>query len=305
MIVCYVGLRQRPAVFQTLTGLRLDEFAALLDDLCARFQQAEDARHARPDRKRAPGAGGQFKLPLGDQLLLTLLWLRHYPTYEVLAYLFGVSDTTAGRVVQRLLPLLEDDARCKMHLPAAGQRSRRGLDALLAETPSFALLVDSFEQPVQRPKDPAAQRRHYSGKKKRHTLKSQVAVDEWTGELCDIPESVPGPTNDLVLLQASGLLARLPEGVGVITDQGYPGITRLHPAAVLPRRKPRCQPRPPEDVAFNRALARRRVLVERRIGRLKRYAAVCQPDRHHRRYHTARVRAVAGLVNRQLWSRGQ
>jgi hypothetical protein len=41
-------------------------------------------------------------------------------------------------------------------------------------------------------------------------------------------------------------------------------------------------------------------VVEHTIGRLRRYQALSQVDRHRRRGHTARVRAVAGLVNRML-----
>jgi hypothetical protein len=40
--------------------------------------------------------------------------------------------------------------------------------------------------------------------------------------------------------------------------------------------------------------------VEHSLARLRRYQALSQVDRHHRRDHTARVRAVAGLVNRML-----
>jgi len=40
--------------------------------------------------------------------------------------------------------------------------------------------------------------------------------------------------------------------------------------------------------------------VEHGINRLRRYKALSQVDRHHRKGHTARVRAVAGLVNRML-----
>ncbi len=41
-----------------------------------------------------------------------------------------------------------------------------------------------------------------SGKQQQHTLKSQVAVDELTGEVADVAESVRGPTHDLTLLPA-------------------------------------------------------------------------------------------------------
>jgi len=39
------------------------------------------------------------------------------------------------------------------------------------------VIVDSFETPVPRPSDYEAQRRVYSGKKKDHTLKTQVVSD--------------------------------------------------------------------------------------------------------------------------------
>jgi hypothetical protein len=45
--------------------------------------------------------------------------------------------------------------------------------------------------------------------KKRHTLKSQVAVDDLTGQIVDVTDSVPGPTADLTGLKQSDLLARL------------------------------------------------------------------------------------------------
>jgi hypothetical protein len=54
-----------------------------------------------------------------------------------------------------------------------------------------------------------------------------------------------------------------------------------------------------EDIADNRAIARRRVPVERTIGQLRQFQALSQADRQHRQQHTARVRAVAGLVNRR------
>ncbi|HKH21151.1 MAG TPA: transposase family protein, partial [Gammaproteobacteria bacterium] len=85
-------------------------------------------------------------------------------------------------------------------------------------------------------------------------------------------------------------------------DLAYIGIDKLHQQGlgVTPRRKPRGKDRPPEDIAFNRAFSRRRIVVEHTIGRIRRYEAVTQTDREHRSHHSARVRAVAGLVNRQL-----
>lgn len=80
------------------------------------------------------------------------------------------------------------------------------------------------------------------------------------------------------------------------------GIDKVHPAAqgATPRRKPRGKPRPEEDVAYNRAFSQRRIVVEHGIARLRKYQALAQADRHHRKGHRRRVRAVAGLVNHSI-----
>lgn len=300
MLLRLQRLRAVPAIFRNLTGITLALFEQMLPSLCRDFADRRRQRLQRPNRQRAFGGGDDFDLAIEDQFLLTIFWLRHYPTQEVLGYLFGVSDSTAKRAIDRCLPLLEAAGQDTMRMPDPGRGRRKDLSALLKDTPDVAVLIDTFEQPVQRPRK--RQKRFYSGKKKRHTLKSQVAVDEENGRIVDVAPSAPGPTADIQLLKGSRLFLRLPEGVGGIGDLAYVGIAALHPDGLgaTPRRKPRGQQRSLADRRYNRALARRRILVEHGIGRLRRFQALAQTDRHFRRGHTARVRAVAGLVNRML-----
>jgi len=305
MILRYRHLTSAPPVFRAMTGLSVGEFDALAAELLPAYATAERVRLGRPGRRRAIGGGRRFTLPPRDHLLLAVVWLRRYPTNAVLGYLFGVSEYVALRTVARVMPLLEAHGLDTMRLPDPGKWHRPRLDDLLRDTPGLAVLIDTFEQRVQRPKGRAEADAHYSGKKRQHTLKAQVAVDEVTGEIVDVAPSVRGPTHDLTLIKDSGLLARLPAGVGALGDLAYLGLAEAHPAGLgaTPRRKPRGRPRPEVDIAYNRAFARRRVKAEHAIGRLRRYEALAQADRHHRRGHTARVRAAAGLVNRQLRDR--
>ena len=305
MICRYDYLKRYPTVFLQMTGLRLQEFTDMLTDILPRFATAQQRRLARSNRQRALGGGRHADLDARDQILLSVIWLRQYPTNEVLGFLFGISDSSASRIRARVLPLLEAAGRDSMRMPDPGKKRRKTLDSLLAETPELAVIIDTFEQRVQRPRERKSADEHYSGKKKQHTLKTQLAVNEETGEICDVAESVVGPTADITLLKQSGLLTRLPEGVGAIGDLAYVGIGELHPQGLgaTPRRKPRGKERPPEDVCFNRAFSRRRIKVEHSIGRMRRYQSLTQQDRHHRKHHTARTRAVAGLVNRQIRSR--
>lgn len=299
-------LRQHPRVFKQMTGLTVAEFDEVVHDLLPSFTAREHQRLSRPDRQRAIGGGTPFTLKPREQFLLTVIWLRLYPMHAVLGFLFGVTHATVGRVIARVLPLLEAAGRDTMRLPDPGKKHRRTLDVLLADTPELAVIIDTFAQPVQRPKDRAEADTYYSGKKKQHTHKTQVAVDETTGRVVDVSATVRGPVADLTLLKASGLLERLPPRVGGLGDLADVGIAALHPQGLgaTPRRKPRGKPRLPEDSAYNRAFARRRIKVEHTIGRMRCFQAVTQRDRHHR-HHTGRVGAVAGLVNRCLGRKRQ
>jgi len=84
-------LGQHPAVFRSLTGLTVEAFDRMLPELLRAFAADRRRRLDRPDRQRAPGGGDDFDLAVADQFLLTVVWLRQYPTQECLGYLFGPS----------------------------------------------------------------------------------------------------------------------------------------------------------------------------------------------------------------------
>jgi Helix-turn-helix of DDE superfamily endonuclease/DDE superfamily endonuclease len=233
MIARLDRLRRHPAVFRSLTGVPLGVFDGLAADVLPALADAELARRDRPDRQRAVGAGHPFGLGPADQVLLAVVWLRVYPTHAVLAYLFGVSETAARRALGRALPVLARAGKDTLRMPDPGKHARRNLPALLEDTPGLAVLVDPFEQPTRRPK--RRQRAYDSGKKRRHTLKSQVGVDEGPGRVAHVPPSVPGPTADLKLLKRSRLLGCLPTGVGLIGDTAYLGAARLRPGGTTGR----------------------------------------------------------------------
>lgn len=111
------ALQTTPRAFKAFSGLTVSEF----DRLVARVQvQLQEARWRRPDRRRAPGAGHPYGLSVPDQVLLTLAARRLHLAHEVLAYLFGVSRSTALRTIGRIGPLL----RARADLPATRSRSR-------------------------------------------------------------------------------------------------------------------------------------------------------------------------------------
>jgi hypothetical protein len=306
-MITYLRLKQHPAVLLKMTGLRPNEFDHLLLDLLPRFGEAEAHRLARIERQRAPGGGDKPQLPAVDQILLTIIWLRLYPTHDVLGFMFGVSQPTVGRYIRHVLPVVERAGRDTMRLPDPGRKRRRSLPELLTDVPELAVVVDTFEQAVQRPKRAADRTAWYSGKKRSHTMKTQVTVQADTGWIADIGDSVQGRSADITLLRQSGILDRLPPDVGCLGDTAYQGIAKLHPLGRSPhKRLGRNAPLLTDDqIAYNHAFASRRIMVENTINRMRAYQCLTQRDRQHRcqRSHHARTCAVAGLVNRQLHHR--
>lgn len=304
-MITYFRLRQYPSVLLKMTGLRLGEWDELLHDLLPRFAEAEESRLSRRERARDLGGGDKPTLAAREQILLTVIWLRLYPTHDVLGFLFGISQPTVGRYIQHVLPVLEQLGRDTMRLPDPGRKRRRKLPDLLRDIPEIHVVVDTFEQPVQRPKRAAQRDAYYSGKKRSHTLKSQVTVHGETGYIADVAESVAGRRADITLLQQSGVLQRLPDGVGCLCDSAYQGIAKLHPLGRSPFKRlgGSAPPLTEAQLAYNRAFASQRIVVENTLCRMRCFQCLTQRDRQHRGLHTPRVCAVAGLVNHCLQAR--
>ena len=148
MVLRHHVLIQNQLLLQALTGLCLTEFDELVKTILPPYTAAENQRLNRPVRQRAVGGGPDFELEARDQILLTIVWLRHYPTRETLGTLFGVSDTTAGRYIRRIVPHLEMAGHDTMRIPDPGRKRRRNLTDLLHETPELALIVGASGQPA-------------------------------------------------------------------------------------------------------------------------------------------------------------
>jgi len=220
----------------------------------------EEAQQSRPGRKRARGGGRKRLLAPYQEVLLTLVYLRHNVAFGVVGQLFGVSADVAENTFHEVVPVLQ--AVCPSERFAAQKRWKRG-DPSWEPTAVERVLLDSFETPVPRPSEPTKQKRLYSGKKKRHTLKTQVAADG-EGELLALDPGHRGPTSDKKLYEASDAEARFPL-LPKLADLGYLGL----PTVATPHRKPRGGQLTDAQRAHNRQVASQRVRVEHTIRRLK------------------------------------
>ena len=318
-MITYDSLAARPSAFASLSGLTLADFEALYQDFATFYAGDRQGSLTRTGekRQRAAGGGTQFSQDGRTRLLMALVWLRVYPTFEVLGFFFSLHKANAQRGVADVLATLERHTVFTCERPATERRKLRSVQAVMDAFPDVRLVIDAKEQRVQRPggRDESGNSRQkpfYSGKKKAHTLKTQVAVSP-DGSFQSVGESVPGSVHDLTLLRQGDLMHRLDKTEAAMLDKGYDGLTTPDPkapdkngpprACYLPHKARRGHPLTDAQKQYNAHLSKYRIIVEHSLAQMNQFQSLAQVFRHDPQKHSGLTRIVAGLVNRRVANR--
>jgi hypothetical protein len=313
-MVTYEKLTRHPDAVPSLIGMSLSAFNQLYAEFEVAHVQRTTAsgvtRRTRRVRQRAVGAGRRYQYDLRERLLMTLFWLRCYMTYEVLGFFYDLNKTTIEDNLKDVLATLDAMTTFTFERPRPERTKLNSPQAVMTVFPDVRLVIDAKEQRIRRPKNTKDkdghiqdhQKPYYSGKKKAHTLKNQLAVRP-DGLIDALSDSVPGgATHDITLLRQTKLLQELAVDEAAMLDKGYDGIQKDYPDVRLhqPYKARRNHPLTDEQKAFNRVLARYRIVVEHTNALLNKFQALVQVFRHARASHTRIIRVVAGLVNRRI-----
>jgi hypothetical protein len=313
-MITYEKLCKKPQVAKSLIGMSLVE----LDSFYAEFEKAHEerlqasqkTRRDQKKRRRGVGAGRKHKYDLRDRLLMTLFWLKAYTTYELLGFFYDLDKTNIEDNLILVLETLEGMATFEFERPEADRKKLHSVTEVMDAFPDVRLIIDAKEQRVERPKSKKdkdgnvqdRQKPYYSGKKKTHTIKNQAAVAPH-GRIDAVSESVPGgATHDLVLLRQTDLLSKLSDEESAMMDKGYDGIAADYPdkKLYLPFKARRNHPLTEEQKAYNRFLAKYRIVVEHTMAQLNKFQILVQRFRHQLTKHARIFRIVASLVNRRI-----
>jgi DDE superfamily endonuclease/Helix-turn-helix of DDE superfamily endonuclease len=303
-------LRRQPRNFQRFTGLKVEQFEALATELRQVYGEVQQARLKRENRQREAGGGRSFALGLEERLLLTLMYLRLYVSQALLGYLFNLDESNVSREInERMLPSLKEVLPVPMQdellTPALQKQAKRRigtLDELLKAHPEFKdILADATEQEVPKPKEKLARKQRYSGKKKRHTLKSQVTVSNRL--VLHLSKHVPGSVQDFNLLRATGIVYPIQRHNRKLRlDKDYEGVEAAYPNADIskPKRAQRNYQLNLLEKLLNQLLSSLRMPVEHVLAFLQKFnilAAIYRGPTH--RYDDTFL-VVAGLSNFRL-----
>jgi len=107
---------------------------------------------------------------------MLLVYYRLYITLALAQFLFDLELSNVWRDIRYLEPIVMECIPLpkKMH----EQVRRLGtMEEVERYFPGFKAFVDATEQEIPRPKDATKRKTHYSGKRKNHTVKTQLTVN--------------------------------------------------------------------------------------------------------------------------------
>ena len=272
-------LNRQPQVFRNLTGIPVKKFNQLYFELLPIYNQTEKRKfNKKKNPQRKIGGGRKKELNLEDQLLLTLIYYRHYVSQSFLGLIFNLDNSNISRRIRYIEPQLGKIFR----IPT------RKIENELTEEEIVEYFIDATEQQINRPKK--KQKAYYSGKKKKHTLKNQIVIDNQS-KIRLVSKSVEGKKHDKKLYDESRIYAK--EKPNIQGDLGYLGSDRI----TVPKKKPRKKELTEEDKNSNKQFSKERIIIEHVFGKMKIFQILSQRFRNPRHTHALKFKNIAGLYN--------
>lgn len=270
MSLRYARMCKQPQVFSRLVGLQIGEFEEIIKKLHPLWQEKVLGAYKRPGRN--------FKLEVADMLMMLCIYYRSYITHAFLGHLFEIDDSRVCRIFRKLEPLVARIVAIRK-------------DRTMSQEAIERILIDATEQAIERPHQ--KQKPYYSGKKKRHTVKTEIRIAD-QGRIINVSKTHPGSHHDFSVYKEG---RPIPKDTRAFVDLGYQGLDKFHQQTEIPYKGSQKKPLDKDEKVYNQTLSRIRVKVENVIAQLKQFRILSHRYRNKRRGYNLKFNIIAGLVN--------
>lgn len=266
----YAKLRNNPTSFLALTSVRVslfDEILPFFTDAHDEFFRWHDVKGNRLSRQRTHVIQSNSPLPsVADRLFFLLVYLKNNPSQQYHAACFGMTQQQCGQWLHTLTEVLRLTLEDAGVLPASDLAGfRRMLDERGGSDVIHELIHDGTEREIPRPSDPELQKEHYSGKKKKHTVKNAV-ITCMAGFILFTSPTVEGKMHDKKIADT---MYSFPYECVLQQDTGYQGYASQNVTVIQPTKKPKGNELTAEQKAANTEISRTRIKVGYAIGGAK------------------------------------
>jgi hypothetical protein len=292
----YRRLCKKSLLFRSLTGLTVPEFDQISTEMDSKYEEYERRRLSKRKRKRDVGAGRPFKLKPRERLLMLLVYYRLYITYALSGFLFDLDQSNVFRDLTILESLLKECIPLPKKIYKRTKRLRT-IEEVEQYFPGFKAFIDSTEQEIPRPKNKRKRKSYYSGRKRKHTVKTQLMVNT-EGLILHKTGHRNGRKHDYDIYKHNHPTIT-PSQVDNIVDLGYLGIEKDFPTvkSVLPIRKKKNTLLSNDDMRYNKNHSRLRIIVEHTICKIKKFGIMGTKFRNKLRRYNNISDIVSGILN--------
>ena len=168
---------------------------------------------------------------------MVLVYYRLYITYTLAGFLFDLDQSNICRDIQKIESLVRQCLPIPQKLYKITKRLQTP-EEIEQYFPGFLAFIDSTEQQIPRPVDKKEERLFYSGKKKRHTVKTQLMVNN-RGFIIHKTDYKKEEKHDYDIYKKNHPVT--PKQVVNVFDLGYFGVEKDFPEQLssIPNRKKR------------------------------------------------------------------
>jgi DDE superfamily endonuclease/Helix-turn-helix of DDE superfamily endonuclease len=285
-------IHKYPERTRQILGISAEQFEALLKQAEKEAEKIEWEQEQNKKRINKKGGGRPKILSKNEEICLCIFYLRHLPTFEVLGMQFDISKTEANdtfnywlKIVRKILPssLIEQSAKNEKELEMVKQ--------MLTE---HELIVDSWEQPRERPEDNQEQKKYYSGKKKEHTFKGQVVTLPLGKDIVDLSVGQQGKASDISLFREQQ--QKFSSDQKFTGDKGYQGGINIK----TPQKKPKGKELTESQKEENKIVSSERIYVEHMIRLFKIFRIAKERFRMNGDKYEEIILTVCGLVRLRI-----
>jgi hypothetical protein len=277
-----------------LIGLEYEQLQQLIQNAERLYQEKQELLESKKVRIIASGGGRKPKLSIKEEIILTLVYLRHLTTFQLLGIQFGVSESTANDTFNSWLPILRELLPCSL----LEQVKKNESDLMVVQEilTDYELIVDSYEQVRERPGDNYEQEKYFSGKKSNHTFKSQMIIMPDGRDIVDVVAGEPGPKSDITIFRE--YRSEFDPQQKFKGDKAYLGEDLI----TTPIKKLKNRELTTEQKEQNKAFSAKRIFVEHRIRSVKIFRVVQDRFRLNPKKYEQVILIICGLVRLRIRS---
>ena len=237
--------------------------------------------------------GSNKGIGVGCRLILALTYWREYRGMRQMAFDYELSVSTVCNSIH----WVEDNLSNHPNFNFGSIEEE--IEKLKSQNVNVSKIIgDVEEQPIERPTD--NQELHYSGKKKRHTTKNQIIINEDDLRIINYYNAV-ATTHDFQMLKDSNVIDTLNKlNISGKFDSGYQGVQKLLNNTSIPYKKSKYHELTQDEKTYNKNLSSIRIKIEHVNRTVKIFRIMKETYRNHQKRYDKKLKIMFTIYNMNL-----